>query len=246
MNPESGNLIQQQTRQSPVYALLRKPSFIDFPGCLCRVLFVSGCNLRCKFCHNFDLVNPKEKNIEWERLGKILLISRENWIEGVCITGGEPTLHPKLSELILWLKKLGFKVKLDTNGTLPEVLGEVLPLVDYVAMDYKAPLESYPGITDRPGLCLERIAESKELILEWGGDYEFRTTVIEGLHTAQDMRAICRELEGARRYVLQAFVPAPGMDAGNGLPRKRTPIALLRQYHEICREYFEEPILRGG
>jgi pyruvate formate lyase activating enzyme len=245
MKSQAETLFKKDTLQSPVYALLRKASFIDFPGHLCRVLFISGCNLRCIFCHNFELIKPKKTNIEWTRLEKILLKSRENWIDAVCITGGEPTLHPQLKELIIRLKELGLKVKLDTNGSLPEVLRELLPIVDYLAMDYKAPLESYHRVTACPGLKLEKITESKELIIDWDGEYEFRTTVVTGLHTEEDMLTICRELEGARRYVLQSFVPAPGMNDGNGLPDKRTPMSMLRQYHNLCKGHFEETILRG-
>ena len=96
MKTHTEDSVEKDTCQSPVYALLRKASFIDFPGRLCRVLFISGCNLRCVFCHNYDLVEPKDTNIEWDRLEQILLKSRENWIDAVCITGGEPTLHPQL------------------------------------------------------------------------------------------------------------------------------------------------------
>lgn len=245
MESETDTLVREDTGLSPVYALLRKPSFIDFPGRLCRVLFIAGCNLRCIFCHNYELMEPRKTTISWSRLAKILLKSRENWIDAVCITGGEPTLHPKLKELVIRLKELEFKVKLDTNGTYPEVLSEVLPLLDYVAMDYKAPLDGYRRLSGCPGLCLEKIGRSKELIIEWGGGYEFRTTVIADRHSEEDMLDICRELKGARRYVLQAFVPAPGMDNGKELPDRRTPISLLRRYHEICREHFEETILRG-
>ena len=245
MKTHTEDSVEKNTRQSPVYALLRKASFIDFPGRLCRVLFISGCNLRCVFCHNYDLVKPKDTSIEWDRLEQILLKSRENWIDAVCITGGEPTLHPQLKELILWLKELNFKVKLDTNGTVPEVLKELLPVLDYLAMDYKAPLERYSKLTACPTLEVEKISESRKLILDWKGEYEFRTTVVEGLHTEQDMRTLCAELEGARRYVLQGYVPVRGMETGEDLPAVRTSRSLLRQYHSLCKDYFEETILRG-
>ena len=245
MKTTSNRLIHSRTEQSPVYALLRKSSFIDYPGRLCRVLFVSGCNLRCKYCHNYDLIEPKKNTITWDRLDDILSKSRENWIDAVCITGGEPTIHPRLKNLVLWLKESGFNVKLDTNGTRPETLKEFLPLVDYVAMDYKATLDGYRRITGRSNLCLERIRECKELLLEWDGEYEFRTTVIEGFHTEEDIKKICSELEGARRYVLQAYVPSPGVSPESGLPEKRTSITLLRHYQSLCMDYFEESILRG-
>jgi len=246
MKSQAETLIKKGSRESPVYALLRKPSFLDFPGRLCRVLFISGCNLRCIFCHNYELVKPKKVNIAWSRLEEILRKSRENWIEAACITGGEPTLHPQLKELILWLKEIGFKVKLDTNGTMPKVLEELLPVLDYLAMDYKVPLERYPELTacSEPGV--ENISESKKLVMGWDGEYEFRTTVVAGLHTEEDMRAICAELAGARRYAIQGYVHAPGMDSDHELPQVRTPMSLLRRYHNLCKDHFEETILRGA
>lgn len=231
---------------SPVYALLRKPSLIDFPGRLCRVLFISGCNLRCIFCHNQDLLKPKDTFLDWNRLLQTLVSSREYWVDAVCISGGEPTLHPQLGELIRRVKDLGFKVKLDTNGTRPDVLADVLPLLDYIAMDYKAPLERYPEITDCPEIVPERISESIRLIINSGCEYEFRTTVMENLHGEQDMLAICRELAGAFRYALQAYVPPRDVDPGKMVSEKRTRMSTLRKYHQLCHGYFNETILRGA
>jgi len=231
---------------SPVYALLRKPSLIDFPGQLCRVLFVSGCNLRCSFCHNKDLLEPKDKLLKWSRLLETLDSSREYWVDAVCISGGEPTLHPQLSELIRRIKNIDFKVKLDTNGTSPEVLAEVLPLLDYIAMDYKAPLERYPAITGCPESVLERISESVKLIVDSGCEYEFRTTVVESFHGEEDILAICRELDGASRYVLQAYVPPKNLEPGSVLSEKRTPMSTLEKYHELCRGHFRETLMRGA
>jgi pyruvate formate lyase activating enzyme len=231
---------------SPVYALLRKPSLIDFPGQLCRVLFISGCNLRCTFCHNKDLLKPKDTSLKWERLLETLASSREYWVDAVCITGGEPTLHPQLSELIQRIKSLGFRVKLDTNGTRPDVLAEVLPLLDYLAMDYKAPLERYPIITGCPEFVLERITESVKLIMNSGCEYEFRTTVVESFHGEEDILAICRELAGASRYVLQAYVPPKNTEQTGELPDKRTRMSTLKKYHELCRGHFKEALMRGA
>ena len=231
---------------SPVYALLRKPSLIDFPGRLCRVLFISGCNLRCIFCHNQDLLKPKDTFLDWKRLLETLVSSREYWIDSVCISGGEPTFHPQLKELIQRVKNLGFRVKLDTNGTRPDVLEEMLPLLDYIAMDYKAPLERYPVITGGSGLVPERISESVELIINGHCEYEFRTTVVESFHREEDILTICRELAGASRYVLQAYVPPKGIEPERVLSDRRTPMSTLRKYHELCREHFKEAILRGA
>lgn len=253
MNIESGTMERNAVGQmhadkelSPVYALLRRVSMIDYPGRLCRVLFLAGCNMRCIYCHNRELVEASGSSLSWERLEEILCKSRENWVDAVTITGGEPTLNPSIGELILRVRDMGFKVKLDTNGSGPEKLRKLLPLVDYVAMDYKAPLERYRMMTACPSLELERISESVRLIREWEGQYEFRTTVVDSLLGEEDMLQICREIGGARRYVLQAYVPPANEETASFLPRVRTPIKLLKRYHELCKPYFTETILRGA
>lgn len=212
---------------SPVYALLRKPSLIDYPGRMCRVLFISGCNMQCFFCHNFDLVEAKDSFIGWDRLETHLLASRQQWVDAVCISGGEPTLHPRLLELIQQVRNLGFRVKLDTNGSVPDVLRRALPLLDYVAMDYKAPLARYAEISGCTALAPDRITESVKMIVESGVEYEFRTTVVEGWHREEDMHAIGRELAGARRYRIQGYVPPRGEGVPlNGHPPRRTTMKL--------------------
>ncbi len=232
---------------SPVYALLKKPSMIDFPGRMCRVMFVAGCNMNCFFCHNSELLQPKEIRLNWDRLRHVLRSSREQWVDAVCISGGEPTLHPQLPELIEQIKSLGFRVKLDTNGTSPDVLKQVLPQLDYVAMDYKAPLARYGEISGRPALDTDRIVESVSLISRADIEYEFRTTVIEDWHTEDDMRTICRELSGARRYRIQGYVPPQHEeDIENQYPKRRTAMKTLKRYEQICREHFPEMLIRGG
>ncbi len=232
---------------SPVYALLKKPSLIDFPGRMCRVLFVAGCNMNCSFCHNSELLQPKEVRIEWDRLRRILRSSREQWVDSVCISGGEPTLHPQLPELIELIRQLGFRVKLDTNGSSPDVLRLLLPQLDYVAMDYKAPLARYAEISGCRALDRDKIIESVSLISRADIEYEFRTTVVEGWHSEDDMRAICRELSGARRYRIQGYVPPRHEDNGDGrFPSRRTSMKTLRRYEQICRDHFPETLIRGG
>ncbi|MFC1544948.1 anaerobic ribonucleoside-triphosphate reductase activating protein [Gemmatimonadota bacterium] len=236
-----------RTELSPVYALLKKPSLIDYPGRMCRVLFISGCNMQCFFCHNTDLIKASDSFIEWDRLEQTLLASREQWVDSVCISGGEPTLHPKLFELIGRIRRLGFRIKLDTNGSVPDVLRHALPLVDYVAMDYKAPLERYAEITGCHALEPERIIESVRLISCSDIEHEFRTTVVEGWHSEEDMHQICRELSGAKRFRIQGYVPARhGTPLAGDSPVRRTPMKTLRKFETICREYFPETYIRGG
>ncbi|MBW7996847.1 MAG: anaerobic ribonucleoside-triphosphate reductase activating protein [Candidatus Glassbacteria bacterium] len=232
---------------SPVYALLKKPSLIDYPGRMCRVMFISGCNMRCFFCHNTVLAEPQKNFIAWSRLEQTLLASRVQWVDSVCISGGEPTLHPQLLDLISRVRDLGFRVKLDTNGSMPEILSSALTQVDYVAMDYKAPLARYAEISGCRTLERNKIVESVKLITESGVDYEFRTTIVEDWHREEDMHAIGRELSGARRYRIQGYVPPRhGEGPVNGRPLKRTSMKTLKRYEKISREYFPETFIRGG
>ncbi len=186
-------------------------SFVDWDGKLSSVIFLPSCNFRCSFCHNVNLVLHPEKleTIPFESVENQLKKQR-GWVDGVCITGGEPTLHKSLPELCSRLKKMGFLVKLDTNGTNPKMLKELVDrgLVDYVAMDIKAPL-SERKYSKATGVnlkeMLEKVKESVNLLLESNMDYEFRTTVVPTLHEEEDIKQICRSLMGCRKYVLQKF-----------------------------------------
>ncbi len=186
-------------------------SFVDWDGKLSSVIFLPTCNFRCPFCHNVNLVLHPEKldRIPFEDVEDQLKKQR-GWIDGVCITGGEPTLHGGLPELCSQLKKMGFLVKLDTNGTNPTMLKELMDrgLVDYVAMDIKAPLnvEKYSKATGiKAEKLLEKVKESIRLLLGSNMDYEFRTTVVPTLHDEEDIKQICRSLKGCKKYVLQRF-----------------------------------------
>jgi len=184
-------------------------SFVDWDGKLSSVIFLPNCNFRCPFCHNVNLVLDPEK-LETISFGFVedQLEKQTGWIDGVCITGGEPTLHKDLPELCSRLKKMEFIVKLDTNGTNPSMLKELIDrrLVDYVAMDIKAPLtvEKYSKATGvKAEKMLENVKESIKQLLESDIDYEFRTTVVPTLHDEEDIKQICRSLKGCRKYVLQ-------------------------------------------
>jgi len=230
--------------ESPVYAFLEKPSLIDYPGCLCGVFFLSGCNFSCGFCHNASLMGAKQKGLPWSRLEEVCHTFKKEWVDAICITGGEPTLATDLIELIDFFRGFGFKIKLDTNGGCPEFLKECLPLVDYVAMDIKAGLSAYPELTGFKDT--DKIRESVRLIMESGKEYEFRTTVIETIHTDEQMREIGELIKGAKRYALQAFVPQDTLPGEEFRELKRTRPARLRELHELMTPYADEIIVRGA
>lgn len=184
-------------------------TLIDYPGHIAATVFTIGCNFRCPFCHNPDLVFPAHLmpiSDKFEKDFFNLLKDRQGKLEGVCITGGEPTLQPDLQEFIEKIKSLGFKAKLDTNGARPDVLRLLYSknLLDFVAMDIKSSPEAY-NKTAGAKIDIERIKLSVELIRNSGVDYEFRTTAVPGLHEEKDFQAIAEWLEGSKKYVLQAF-----------------------------------------
>ncbi|MDK2980264.1 MAG: pyruvate formate lyase activating enzyme [Chloroflexota bacterium] len=184
---------------------LQKFSLVDYPGKSCAILFTRGCNLRCPYCHNPELVWP-ERYAPVLDLAEVMafLETRRGLLDAVTVTGGEPCLQADLAELLAKLKEMGFAVKLDSNGSFPDVLRRVIAdgLVDYVAMDIKAPLEKYAQVS---GVALDvgQIEESIALLLEGSVDYEFRTTVDRNLLDEDDLLAIGEILRGARRYYLQ-------------------------------------------
>lgn len=184
---------------------LQKLTLIDYPGKLAAVVFTQGCNFRCGYCHNPELVLPKEycPALPEEEV-MAFLRSRQGYLEGVVVTGGEPTLQEGLISFLDKLKRLGYLVKLDTNGSRTEVLKQLLSLrlVNYVAMDVKAPLGRYHEVINAP-VPVERIKESIQLILEAGIPHEFRTTVVKAFHSCQDLFEIRSLVEGARQHNLQ-------------------------------------------
>lgn len=185
---------------------LQKMTLLDYPGKIACTVFLSGCNLRCPFCHNASLVLPRRLSpvMTQEEL-LVFLRSRVRRLDGVCITGGEPTLYRDLPQLIEEIRALGFSVKLDTNGSSPEMLKKVLPMVDYVAMDIKNAPEKYE-VTCGGVDILAQAKESVSLLMDSGVDYEFRTTVCHPFHTPEDLDRIGRWLAGAKQYYIQQFV----------------------------------------
>ncbi|HAT74439.1 MAG TPA: anaerobic ribonucleoside-triphosphate reductase activating protein [Candidatus Moranbacteria bacterium] len=185
----------------------QKLTLIDFPGRLAATVFTVGCNFRCPFCHNPELVsNIKQIANGLEKDFFEFLKKRKDKIEGVCITGGEPTLQPDLMEFIKKIKTLGFLVKLDTNGARPDVLKKIIEqkLVDYIAMDIKNQPKKYDATTGVKG-DIARIKLSVELITRGKIPYEFRTTVVPGLHNEKDFLEIAKWIGGAQNYYLQEY-----------------------------------------
>lgn len=199
---------------SPIFAYHEKPTLLDYPGKWAALLFVSGCNFRCGYCHNFDHLARRKTGITWGHLEQTCDRFRQNWVDGIVVSGGEPTLEPDLHRLVKYLRDRGFSVKLDTNGSRPDVLEQVLPDVNYVAMDIKCGLERYPEYVRFADTAA--IARSVELLKPLGKACEFRTTVVEGAHSDEEMQGIGRWLDGtAARYILQPFLPrhnAPDME----------------------------------
>ncbi|NPA74949.1 MAG: anaerobic ribonucleoside-triphosphate reductase activating protein [Euryarchaeota archaeon] len=182
-------------------------SFVDWRGKIVATVFTHGCNFRCPFCHNHALVVGKPAKIysSEEIITKIKEL--EGWIDGVCITGGEPTVHRDIVKFIEKVSKF-MPVKLDTNGSNPETLAAILPLVDYVAMDIKAPPSRYTEIAGVP-VNTRNIEKSIKIIKEQAKDYEFRTTFVPTL-SREDIREIARWIAPARRYVIQQFSTGGG------------------------------------
>ena len=186
---------------------LNKTTLLDYPGCVAATIFVGGCNFRCPFCHNGDLVLQSAQITGYsEEEVLTFLKKRKNVLEGVCITGGEPTLYGELSDFIRKIKALDYKVKLDTNGSNPEMISELVKngLVDYVAMDIKAPAASYDRVCG-VNVDIDKIKKSVEFLKEGNVPYEFRTTVVKELHTREDILKIGEWILGAEKYYLQSY-----------------------------------------
>lgn len=186
---------------------LQKTTLIDYPEKIAAIIFSFGCNFRCPYCHNKELVESKSKVklIPEKEIFKFLK-KRSGILDAVVITGGEPTLYKDLPDLIRKIKKLGYLVKLDTNGTNPKMIKSLLDdkLADYIAMDIKGPIDKYKRITHHAG-DLQNILDSVEIIKNSKIDYEFRTTVVPDLLDKKDFEKIGHWLKGAKKYYLQQF-----------------------------------------
>lgn len=192
---------------------LQKTTLIDYPGKIACTIFLIGCNFRCPFCYSAELVLPEKiKNqprIDEKELFRFLK-ERRKYLEGVVICGGEPTIHSDLSDFLLQIKKMGYLIKLDTNGTQPDIIKKLIDkkLVDYIAMDIKAPLEEEKyAAASGVKVDLEKIRQSIALIKNSGIDYEFRTTVVPTIHQLEDILNIAQAIAPAKKFYLQNFRP---------------------------------------
>ncbi len=193
---------------------LNKTTLLDYPGKVAATVFVTGCDFRCPFCHNSSLVlhGDLEPEIPKEEILSFLK-KRKGILEGVCITGGEPCLYPELPDLLSEIKELGYAVKVDTNGSRPEMIRLLAEnhLADKIAMDVKACPENYERVCGISPLDLDPVLESVEYLKAGPLDYEFRTTVVKELHTEKDFSMIGQWLVGAKCYYLQAYKDSPGV-----------------------------------
>jgi len=222
-------------------------SFLDWDGMVVMVLYTPGCNLKCPFCHNWELMeNPDRYPVKsWEAI-KAKLEEHSDFLDGVCITGGEPLLEPDIEELMGNIKAMGKLVKLDTNGTLPDVLSVLIEkgLVDYVAMDVKMPPDGRYFKATGIDTDLDNIKRSIEIIKGSGVDYEFRTTVVPTIHTKEDVVAIAKYLKGAKKYVLQQFAPFHACDESLRELKPYDNESLARMA-EDCSKFVKNMVVRG-
>ena len=225
---------------------LEKMSLVDYDGHLCATIFLASCNFRCPFCHNASLVKDAESLASFDEEEVFAYLNaRKKMLDAVCITGGEPTLNPSLEKIIDRIKEMGYLVKLDSNGTRPEVLKNLIEKkkVDYIAMDIKSSEENYlrvAGINNK--MLLDKVKESIKILKTSGIDYEFRTTLVKELHKEEDMDGIGKLINGAKRFYLQKFT-----DHGNCIEDgfSEVDIDTANKYLEIIKKYCENAKLRG-
>lgn len=195
---------------------IQKVSLVDYPGKVAAAIFTIGCNMRCGYCHNPELVLPEQyADAIPEQQILNFLASRTDRLQAVVISGGEPTMHADLPEFIDKVRSLGYAIKLDTNGTNPDMLESLLASkrVDFVAMDIKGSLSKYQSIVDRP-IDTQAIRRSITLIKESGVDHEFRTTVVKSQISYDDFDEIGKLIQGSPRFALQKFVPRKTLNPG--------------------------------
>ena len=224
---------------------LQKLTLLDYPGHMACTVFLGGCNFRCPFCHNRALVvNPDfsaamDKNEFYSFLKK-----RQGVLDGVCITGGEPLLSSGIFDFAKEIKEMGFKIKLDTNGSFPDRMTKLIEdkLIDYVAMDIKNSKEKYAMTIGRNSFDIAKIEKSVELLKNSNIPYEFRTTVVDELHNEEDFHKIGKWIQGAMHYYLQIYRDSEGVIAKGLNPPNAEKIEKIK---EISMIYVEDAEIRG-
>ena len=200
---------------------IQKLTLLDYPGVVACTVFTAGCNFRCPFCHNAMLVLPEQIDDECLTDDEVFgfLKKRRGVLDGVAVTGGETLLHADMPEFLARVKELGYKIKLDTNGSNPELLSEIVKnkLVDRVAMDIKNAPEEYARTIGLKSFDIAPVERSKEMLLRGDIDYEFRTTVVKGIHTKESLIGAAKWIEGAKEYYLQQFKDSGNLILPDGL-----------------------------
>ena len=224
---------------------LQKMTLLDFPGKVACTVFTGGCNFRCPFCHTALLVTELPENPDYT-VDEILafLKKRSGLLDGVAITGGEPLINPDIGDFIRSIRRLGYSVKLDTNGSYPDRLKSLVAegLIDYVAMDIKNCREKYAETVGLKSLELSRIEESVDFLKSGAVDYEFRTTVVKEFHTVEDIRSAAEWIKGAKRYFLQNFV-----DSGNLIDSSMSGVdkSVMLEMQRAAADFVPKTEIRG-
>lgn len=222
-----------------------KTTLLDYPGRVAATVFLGGCNFRCPFCQNGDLVlRPGSQPVISRSEVMGFLKKRRGILAGVCITGGEPTLSEGLADFIKEIKEIGYMVKLDTNGYKPETLGKLAEggLLDYIAMDIKNSMERYGETVGVAHVDTGRVRESIHIIMESGIEYEFRTTIVKELHGEAEVDAVGREIKGAKNYFLQSYQESAGVIASGFHAYGKESLERLA---ECARHHVEKVSIRG-
>jgi pyruvate formate lyase activating enzyme len=233
---------------SCIYAFQTNPTYIDFPGKMAGLMFTSGCPFLCGYCSNSSLLPFKQgKGIEEVHAYCRYLL--KNWVKAVVITGGEPTMHKDLPEVLSCVREYGISIKLDTNGFYPDTLQECIPFLEYVAMDMKVPLSMYPSFTGIDGLPgiegVKPIVSALSLLREAKVQYEIRTTVIPGIHTREVMLELGQDIQGIGDYYLQPFIPHPSLPCVLLRGTERTSLGYLQELQPLLQPYVRTVHIRG-
>ena len=222
---------------------IEKVSFVDFGDKICATIFTGGCNYRCPFCHNSGIVKKEYKKYDEDEILDYLS-SRKSLLDAVTISGGEPTLQPDLESFILKVKNLGYKIKLDTNGTNPTVVENLISkkLLDYVAIDIKNNFDDYKKITGVSNPLVENVKKTISILQQHKINYELRTTLVKEFHTLKNINKLAEDLCGQKILYLQKFV-----DSGNCIENGLTPVSKTEaiEFQNILSKTIENVMLRG-